>query len=1399
MANKTYSIQINGLQESIKAVDALSASLESLEKKIKALEGKAVNVGSNSSGGGSKSSSKAALSEEEKLERQIAQIDEKRVAYSKEVYQNYLAAKDVLKETVNDQKSIAASERLQAKTYSNTIAGMKQELADIKSAMQTVDLGDTDQLDKMVQRANELNNALKKIEESYGQFGRNVGNYQSAFDGMQKLSINVGGVVREFDSAREASKTLKNELIGLEAAGSGNTEVANELRSAYYNLQSAMDDATKSSKAMDEAMDYMQSFTAMASVGNGLKAFFGFDDSEIERSIQKLVSLQNVLKGIETIRKQMETAEGIGSILTKGSGKIDDMVAGITGAQVATNGLTMGSKAATVAVRGLSMALKGLGIGLVLEAINLLVQGIEWVSSNLTKWVKGDADLIKEEKLLDAQLDYVNQKLEERNDELSKAFYQGAITQEQYYRQSIIETTNAINDQIKALKEKAAIEGGSFSENIGGIPKNNTIDLEFGAGSTQVKNLEELTRLWKLYSEAVLDGKDAMSKLSDESGSIDAWFRSLIYTIDDTKDDLVELGQIAIGEFLKKYEHAMQTMQVDTKAGERELAELKKEMNDNEMLRSIFMNLDQYIPVEGFRKRVQQIINLIRGVKTEMNDLEQRTVQQVLRSEQLKIDAMKDGAEKRKAQRELDKKKELADATLTAEDRSNIEKKYQQRAIKEEKEANKKKLSETKKNNREILEAEKDLSNLRIANMKEGLNKVLTQLEEERKQRLARVENDGKLVAERQAEINKLYDKKIYDAKKKWSEDVEKVYKDMWDNIYNYSLETTRKMADLVNLKGEVDTNNLVNSKNSFFYKDIYGRDASSSYGVQGKNQLSKETQEILGLDKQINRQLGSIYQARLQSIEDYWLKRRALEETQITENYKAQLKLEDESYQKELRESKAHYEEAYKALEKNLESGVTSQKDFSEISERLLKEWTDRDETLRKEHNLKVQKLEQDSINKQQNINANYYRERLQELRDFQTAISNLESKQPVYNAWGIINLGETKKNNQNLLNSYETLSKDIVKLKDDLQKKLDDKQISFDEFQNANRELDRFAEDVGQKMDKVKRELTIGDQIGKFIQSIEMYVQAGLQAVQTVMSAIEDYQDYEFDKLQKQIDDENKMLEDKLDYQQGIIEEHKQKVDSIEDELATARGDRRQHLIDQLNAEISAQRAAQAEEKRIQKEKDAADRKQDALDRKRKIAEYNRNLMSIIVSTAMATANGLATQPFVPVGIAMGALATTLGMVQYALAKQQKPYAHGGQLDGGVAQGPRHRDGGIPVLGGRASIEGGEFITNRLSTANNIDLLEFINSKKKKVDVSDLIDFYSSGNIKKNISGIKTKFEDGGQITLPNTIDVFDNKVITALDAYSNRPIYVTVTDIENRMEQVRYVRTLAGVGQD
>ena len=373
MANqRTYSITINGLTESVKAVDALNESLKTLEARIKALEGKTVSVGSKSSGGGSSKAS--SLSEEEKLQKQIEQLEEKRIAHSKEIYQNYLAAKDVLKETEQDQKQIAAAERVAANSYSNTIQGMKQELADIKSVMQTVDLRDTAQFDKLVQRANELNTELKKVEESYGQYGRNVGNYaEGVAEGLQKIKVNVGGTVREFSNAREASRTLNNELKAMAVNGQSGTKEFKELRQTVLELESTMNDAKK---PMDSLMDTMQSLVAIGSISQSFSALFGFDDSEIQRSIQKLVALQGILKGIETLNKQIQTREGIGAWIAPFNAGIDKATAKALVFNRALLGTGTAAKTASVAVKGFSKALKVAFSAGILVVIDLLIEGV---------------------------------------------------------------------------------------------------------------------------------------------------------------------------------------------------------------------------------------------------------------------------------------------------------------------------------------------------------------------------------------------------------------------------------------------------------------------------------------------------------------------------------------------------------------------------------------------------------------------------------------------------------------------------------------------------------------------------------------------------------------------------------------------------------------------------------------------------------------------------------------------------------------------------------------------------------------------------------------------------------------------------------------------------------------
>ena len=146
-------------------------------------------------------------------------------------------------------------------------------------------------------------------------------------------------------------------------------------------------------------------------------------------------------------------------------------------------------------------------------------------------------------------------------------------------------------------------------------------------------------------------------------------------------------------------------------------------------------------------------------------------------------------------------------------------------------------------------------------------------------------------------------------------------------------------------------------------------------------------------------------------------------------------------------------------------------------------------------------------------------------------------------------------------------------------------------------------------------------------------------------------------------------------------------------------------------------------------------------------------------------------------------------MGAVQITTIAKQK------FADGGVIQGKSHSQGGVPVLGGSAEVEGGEYITNKVTTSKNVDVLTFINSKKKKLDLSDFVEFYSNGSNKNYSKHFKTVFADGG--TLPSmNAPMIDTRAINSIKSEDNRPIYVSVTEIENVQNKVRNVRAIAGL---
>ena len=1375
---KVYQIEINGVKESVAAVESLNKQLNELENRIKALEKSTISVNSSSSGGGSsKGGNNSALTEEERLQKEInklkqegAQLDAKIAASQDEIYKRVDATKQLYKETIADQKAIAAQERLTADAYSNTMVGMKQHLADLKAVIQTTDLGESDQIKKMTQEANGLTTKLKEMEEAYGQFGRNVGNYKSAADGFKGLAIQVGDVTKEFDNAKQALKELKKERDTLAVKSDlgiiseAEAKRLEDLVPTVAQLQSAIEDA---GKPMDTLMDTMQSFVAITQVSKGLGAFFGFDSTEIDKTIKNLVALQNAMQGLQTIQKQIQERQGVGAWIAPFTTQIDKATAKLLTFNTALLGTGKAAKVAGVAIKGFSKALKVAFSAGILVVVDLLVEGLMELVDSFKK------------------VDEAAERTAEVQKDIAEAYGQAQGKLIQY--KTKVDSFNGSKKEEKKLVEE--------------------LNKEFGSTLGTYKSLAEWQDVLKKKGEAYIQTLINQAKAQAALNEVTAAYMNL----EDVKQ------KAAKGD----YSHWYQSRQQDAEAAARAVEEANKRIEKaEENLRKTIETNDKYAKSHGMGDYAPQI----------------------------------------------------------------------------EKNANKAKNA--------VAEVEKEMAQLRISVMKEGLNKTITQLEEERKQRIAKLRENGNYYKKEEAEVNAIIDKKILDAKEKHAKDIENVYKDMWDKINANSLENTRKLVSMAEEAIAIQKQHLEDSANEYFRQGI------GSYGIQGKNQLSPTTQFSLGINsenksefitemkdyidllreaqtaeneynasyhefynefnklseeqrgklnmdldlqknyfeelkEQLNEyadllkekygkeafegaktaltnesyssDLTSMFNQRISAVEAYWAKRKKIEGENADNLYKqqiveAQKAWERESgatwdaYQKELKAADDFYKKKLELIEQNEKDGTITTKEaelekreleaeYKKTSKQMYQNYALKDETLRVEHNNKVVKLEQDKNNKLKGVNAEYYQDALQELRDFQTAQSDLESRQPVKNAWGITNRGKTNDNNRNLLASYEAMASKIqekrAQVNRDFQNGIIDKKV----FDSTIRELDRFSSDLGEKMDKVKKDLSFGEAVRQFVEDIQIYLQAALQSFQTIMSAVWDAEDNAFDDEQAEIDKENAALDEKLSEQEAIVEKHKSAIESIEDELATARGDRRQHLIDQLNAEMAAQRAAAKEEQKIQKQKEAMQKKQDELDKKRKKAQYKRDMMQAIVSGALAVVNGLATVPFLPTGVAMAALAAATTAAQIAIMASNKPYAKGGQLDGGVAQGNRHRDGGIKVLGGRAEIEGGEFITNRQTTAKNVDLLEFINSKKKRIDINDLMEFYST-TPRKSIKSVRSKFEDGGFIpSLPSSLDIRDQLQNVVINQ-DNRPIVVSVVDINNKQEDVRRVQALAGM---
>ena len=1572
---KIYSIQINGIDQSIKQVDALSDALQFLDKKIKELESRSVSITSSNSGGGGNRT--AELNTEDKLLKQIQSTEQQIRDARREDYQSLLAQKDILKDITDEAKQRAASERLLVGNYGNTMNGLKQELSDIKTVMQATDLG-SNKFDELNKRASELTNKLKELGQSYGQFSRNAGNNKSAFDGLDKISVNIGGVIKEFDNLKQAAKAIRDAMGALEYNGNNDTEMykqleveLNKVTKAQLRLNSAMNDAKSSSKAMDDLMDTLQSFGAMGQVTQGFSALFGIDNDEIERSIQKLVALQNVMQGIEKIRQQMNTQEGIGGMFAKGFDKIDAMNFKLKRAIVSINGTGTAAKAAAIGVNVLTTAAKALASIGIVAVISAAAYAIEKLVSWINDWAKGNAELVSSEKMLKVAIDDVNSTLD-KNIKLAQAKYNaGRIT----YQEKLIEEEKAYADALKSsnaeLKKRIELDSknpdtknNTFTQYASG--KKNNADIyndkgvtTFGGFTEAIKTDDELIRRYEALNEAV--NKNTGLVYKNAKG-----YEIAHLSLEDSKDELNHLEQMLAGRMV----NAMQKFDLSTKEGREGLAKFATQIlnSDNKIYKSLFLRLPEIVQENssglkaGLSNWITIIQQFVQNANGEMNKLDaEKWANSIIES------ADKTGKKMFQRQREQ------ADAMLK---QGLITKKKHDEVIaainKNEKDKMKAFLDGEKRTaderRKKIEDAEANLAKARVDAMKEGLTKTLAQLELERNKRIAEAKKSVKFSQEQIELINKQYQDKVFEARVQYHANLineEKEYaekvKNLNDEMYQKEVEISRKRNEL-RLENNIDDMTKISkghlSTSSEFdlyrkgirkltydynfelptkilrqYKDLAdelkyvkfemnGLDTTTEEGAREFEKYSKKISDLTNKLKELGEKYPDIDKAsekivsttffgaiveRTNAIQNYYKKVLGYAKDAAYKEFDIEIEKLDAEYEllkdnEEKRhklmisryyddkglsqDDKNNYKTPRKAEKKYLEEydkGSLYGKSTDQIGlyfseyRILMDEWIDNikkgvqegkytwegyneflnqeaikgylqakteydnflivynkmsaKDKAKKEGDLKklttnlnnqyVEYLdkvreEQDNHNNQMKVMENklyldidqaeknrrdktrqatvdFNSQMISEYERVMSAISNKVDKAETRNALGIINYSATKKALKDLQDSIELTLHRIATEKEILVEKLSYGEISFGDFSALMDQLNTLqvqAQDTSKNVSTKLKDLT-----GEWWGSIDQWIQQVGQTMNTILSSLSEIQSNQYDKMidqqEKYIDEYQKML----DKQKEITQEHASAVDSIEDELSTARGDRRQHLIDQLNAEMAAQRASLAQQKKIEKEKEKAEHKKADLEYAQAVARKKMQESQALINAAMAVSMAAVNNWPIP-AIPMMSLAAAAGAAQYAAVKSQyipKP-SYG---SGGVIQGKSHKEGGVPVLGGRAEVEGGEFITNKVTTSKNVELLEYINTKRRKINLEDLIEFYGVGSpVKKNIQTVRTKFADGGVVpTLRNDINLSD-RMLTAFEDYSNRPVQVAVVDIIDRTQAVNNVRVMAGL---
>ena len=1039
------------------------------------------------------------------------------------------------------------------------------------------------------------------------------------------------------------------------------------------------------------------------------------------------------------------------------------------------------AKSTVAGVKAIGTAFKTLAKATVfLAIINSLTEAIGWLWDKLVG-LTGDADRV------DQSFSDVQSQTEAMSSSLAEAIR--LINNEQITQG--LSKWQALQKQLQAIGETATKSGQALQE----LAEKNAQWITYARDyadtwgfSTASKDAEEFKKTYQELLNAVQKGQDVLSG-NDKDNTIGGWFKSLFLTAKDARTDLAEMQEAIIKDV------AYDLSKIDYSEPARAYKEFQRIITD-ETNASALQNVDKLFPGQEWAKvlkeRIEQFkqfgMQYIQAQDQLANEAKTRTRDIA----QLYIDAMADGTAKIKAQAAEDRKKAREDYG----DDEELLKAHLAAINRREKNQLESTVRNAQSQAKQLADIQNQIYQNRLDIMNEGLEKILKQLELQKNQELANAQDAGKLTGELRLSIEAKYDKKILDARKNYFRDrtklLEEFYNENFKRLNQYRQEILNISQENAETENDILSNDAESSKNR--------KTLSFSFDVEktGTKEGTEEQQKY--------------YDNLLKAEEDYIKRKQELDKNLELKSYQTQSEQMRIELDNRIKDLSDYFDAQQEKTENAVKQGLITQQEADEQISKvkrdveqqqldLTAQYTNKQSLLSEQHLQKLKQIEEKGQEDITKVQKDALSNRLTAYSEAANEIQRKVEEGSQKNSLGMINYSKERKALKKAKEEYTSLLDTIDNEYTVLQDKLDNKQITFGDFKEAKKQLDdlkKSTKDAAKEVNKNLKTL-FADTVKSIFDGASQYVDAFGNLYgqwNDLLNSQFDAQQSQLDKEADLLDKEYDMLEEKYQKQEELTQQHTDKINDIEDELKDARGDRRQHLIDALAAEREEQLASLKEQTEIEKQKeenqrkqDANEKKQDALDKKRKEQQKRLSIVQATINTYTAVNNALAVQPWF-VGLALSSVALAMGLANVAAISKQK-YANGGML-----YGRRHSEGGIPVGNTGIEVEGGEYVINRKSTEMNAPLIDYINSSRRTLTKKDLVDFYDDGKGNGFVnSPVRKMYAEGGELS--NSLSDLDiRSLINAPIAQDNRPIVVSVVDINNAQDNLREVQTLAGL---